>query len=198
MKSSHITWLIVILIIVGAVIAVVVSKNKETETTQNEIMETSADPLTVSESSEAAINPEDIVFGQVIELERQEPVHISPSDEYEPHNSNPPSSGAHMAQTSGWGVYKRELNDLMAIHDLEHGGIWISYQPGLDEDMVKELKSVARQNPAATLMSPRSANPAPIAIVSWGRVMYLETPDTERIQNFIDSYKNDTHEPFAR
>src|SRR3989344_5078 len=46
---------------------------------------------------------------------------------HEAYNSNPPTSGPHYEQPSRWGVSQAELPDEQLIHNLEHGGIWISY-----------------------------------------------------------------------
>lgn len=152
-----------------------------------------------SSRNESESNAVDIAFGQTIDIEIQGQNHVRPgTTDYTAHNSNPPTSGDHYAQAPGWGVYKKEMSDLSAVHALEHGGIWISYQGSLDDESVKELKKIANSNAGAVIMSPRDENPAPIAIASWGKLMYLETPDTAIIKNFIDANKNNTHEPFAR
>lgn len=142
---------------------------------------------------------EDIIFGEILDIEIQGQNHVAMGvTNYTPHNSNPPTSGDHYAQAPGWGVYKKEMPDLSAVHALEHGGIWISYQSTLSDEDVKALKKIVNSNAGAVIMSPRDTNPAPIAIASWGKLMYLEVPDTAKIQNFIDTNKNNTHEPFAR
>lgn len=88
-----------------------------------------------------------------------------------PYNSNPPSSGAHYSSPANWGIYDYEVNDKIFIHNLEHGGVWISYHPGIPLPVVDELKGFVGENRASKLvMAPRSANDTDIAVVVWGRV----------------------------
>lgn len=142
---------------------------------------------------------EGLVFGETLDIDIQGQNHVAiGTTDYMPHNSNPPTSGDHYPQAPKWGVYKKEIPDLSAVHALEHGGIWISYQSTLSDEDIKVLKKIANSNAGAVIMSPRDSNPAPIAINSWGKLMYLEAPDTAKIQDFIDTNKNNTHEPFAR
>lgn len=44
----------------------------------------------------------------------------------------PPTSGAH-ANPISWGVYDTEVRDDQLVHNMEHGGIYISYQPSLQK-----------------------------------------------------------------
>ncbi|TSC66935.1 MAG: hypothetical protein G01um101466_842, partial [Parcubacteria group bacterium Gr01-1014_66] len=57
------------------------------------------------------------------------------------YNSNPPTSGWHFARPAEWGIYKEEQSDQIMIHNLEHGGIWISYKPDTSGDVKKKLES---------------------------------------------------------
>ena len=53
----------------------------------------------------------------------------------------PPTSGAH-ANPVSWGVYDTEVRDDQLIHNMEHGGIYISYQPSLPKEQVEKLKEL--------------------------------------------------------
>ena len=122
--------------------------------------------------------------------------HINVGDSHEDYNSNPPTSGPH-AGPAPWGFSSEELLDENAIHNLEHGGIWISYK-NLDDDSVKTLENIARRNGASVVVSPREANDSNIAVASWGRLMKLDAVDQERINEFIKRNKNKSPEPLAR
>lgn len=112
------------------------------------------------------------------------------------YKTNPPTSGAHFGQAKSWGVYSKEIDDKATIHGLEHGGIWISYKD-IDDEMIKTLEEIGKQNPLSVIVSPRSANDARISIVSWGRMMKLDTADKTLIQKYIDEYKNQSPEKLA-
>jgi hypothetical protein len=113
------------------------------------------------------------------------------------YNSNPPTSGGHYATQRHWGVYEQKIADQGAIHNLEHGGIWIAYKPDLDPAQVKQLKEITVLYPKAVLMSPRPDNDAPIAIVSWGRLMKLDVVNRDAIIRYIRTYVNNSPEKFA-
>lgn len=91
-----------------------------------------------------------------------------------PYNSNPPSSGGHFASPALWQVYDYEVPDQLFIHNLEHGGIWISHRPAVSKETVEQLKKIVEAFGGSKLvMAPRSANDADVAIVAWERVLKL-------------------------
>lgn len=88
-----------------------------------------------------------------------------------PYNSNPPTSGAHYAEPANWGIYDYEVNDKIFIHNLEHGGIWIAYKPGVSKGIVDDLIDIADSlGRVKIVMAPRAANDADVAIAAWTRV----------------------------
>lgn len=121
--------------------------------------------------------------------------HIAVGATHPEYNSNPPTSGWHYAQPATWGVHQDELPDEQLIHNLEHGGIWISYKD-VDPTTKSELERIARSN-QKVILTPRSKNDAPIVLASWGRSQKLEKFDRDAIINFIKANKNKSPEPYA-
>lgn len=115
-----------------------------------------------------------------------------------PYNSNPPSSGAHYPSPANWGVYDYEINDKIFIHNLEHGGIWTAYRPGVPAKVVEDLKGIVSEFRGSNMvMAPRSANDTDIAIVAWTRVLKfdltngaLSDQQKEQIKTFYRDFKN--------
>ncbi len=122
--------------------------------------------------------------------------HISPTAEHDPYNSNPPTSGPH-AQSVPWGFYEEEILDENAVHNLEHGGIWITYKD-LDEASVDILRDIAKRNSLSVVVSPRAANDSKVALASWGRLETMDSVDVEAITRFIQKNKNQSPERLAR
>ena len=122
--------------------------------------------------------------------------HINVGDPHEPYNSNPPTSGPH-AGPLPWGFNEQEVADEDAIHNLEHGGIWISYKD-LYQQSIHTLREIARENSLSVIVSPRTANDSKVAVASWGRLMKLETVDFDSIVEFIRKNKNKSPERLAR
>ena len=150
-------------------------------------------------------SPEKIEFEQKVEavsleskvqefpIEGREHVSAQAPVAYE---TNPPTSGDHLAEAEKWGVYDKEVSEKEAVHSLEHGGIWITYKD-IDEESIRILTEIGKENSGSTVISPRSANDVKIAVVSWGRMMTLDTVDKALIQKYIDTYKNQGPEKLA-
>lgn len=115
-----------------------------------------------------------------------------------PYNSNPPSSGGHFPSPANWGIYDSEVNDRFFIHNLEHGGIWISYRPSVDAHVVEHLKAIVEEFGGSKLvMGPRSANDMDVAVAAWTRVLKFNLTDGDitdeqlnQIRAFYKAYKN--------
>lgn len=116
--------------------------------------------------------------------------HVGPGQPHPPYNSNPPTSGWHYGTTAPWGFHNTALPDELIIHNLEHGGIWISYKDENDSEVVDALVALARQFPRKVIMTHRSANDTRLAVAAWGRLMKLERFDRDAIVDFINRFKN--------
>lgn len=113
------------------------------------------------------------------------------------YNSNPPTSGWHYSEPASWGVYNHELPDEQVIHNLEHGGIWISYKD-LDEETGLKLEKLAYKYPKSVILAPRAKNDGKISLAAWGRLLKLDAFDEMSIERFIKKYRNKSPEPLAR
>ena len=122
--------------------------------------------------------------------------HIAVGSAHPAYNSNPPTSGWHYATPADWGVHVNELPDEQILHNLEHGGIWISYK-GIADAEKAELERISRTD-SKIIVTPRSANDSAIALASWGRVQKLMEFDAAVIVKFIKANKNKSPEPFAQ
>ena len=87
----------------------------------------------------------------------------------------PPTSGPH-AVALAWKAYNEEIPDVNAIHNLEHGGIYISYRPDLAKDQVDKIKALfiapfsdTNFTPRKVIIAPRASNTSPIVMSSWLR-----------------------------
>lgn len=117
--------------------------------------------------------------------------HIADGTTHPPYNSNPPSSGSHYTSTARGGFYEEPLPDEQVIHNLEHGDVWITYNPDISDKAKETLESFAGR---FVVVSPRSENGGDISLVVWGRVdafdIENEAVDEGRIRDFIRRYDN--------
>lgn len=97
----------------------------------------------------------------------------------------PPAGGQHAPVWLACGVYDEAVRDENAVHDLEHGTVWITHDPGLPADDVERL---AAELPDNGIMSPREGLPTPVVVTVWGAQLRLDGADDERLALFIEEY----------
>ena len=135
-----------------------------------------------------------VTIGNKVEIVGRD--HIDIDKEQTTYNSNPPTSGAH-GESLPWGFYEEEIKDGNAVHNLEHGGIWISYKD-LNGTEIDKLRVIAKNNPGSVIVSPRASNDSKVAVASWGRLLKMETIDEDKIREYIRKNKNKSPERLAR
>src|SRR5262245_16125077 len=79
----------------------------------------------------------------------------------------PPTGGPHNPVWQNCGVYTEPIANEHAVHSLEHGAVWITYQPGLPADQVARLAEITRQS-NYRLLSPYPGIDSPVIVSSWG------------------------------
>jgi hypothetical protein len=126
-------------------------------------------------------------------------VHV-PQSEFPTYQSVPATSGPHWNLGNGiaplnWGVYTAPQAEPAAVHNLEHGGIVIWYQPNLlDAAGVQALTDYVQQQVRTAkfkvLLSPWAGQDFghPIAVTAWDWLLYLDTPDIGQVRAFLDDH----------
>lgn len=85
-------------------------------------------------------------------------------------------------------TYDQPVQDEFAAHSMEHGAVWITYQPGLDQSAVDKLKAkVGSSN--YTMMSPYPKQPGKIMLSAWNNQLAVENADDARIDQFLEKYR---------
>ena len=112
----------------------------------------------------------------------------------------PPIGGPHNVVWMNCGVYSEVLPNERAVHNLEHGVVWITYQPTLAAADVTTLvnlvkkQSVVKESGSSTGLrymdlSPYPGIDSPIVVSSWGHQLKVTSPTDPRIQQFIDKFR---------
>lgn len=102
----------------------------------------------------------------------------------------PPFGGDHdpeWADCTGT-VYSNPIRDENAVHTLEHGSIWITYQPGLPAADVQKLTDRVEGN-TYMLMSPYPGLSSPVSLQAWGHQLAVDSVDDPRIDQFINDLR---------
>jgi hypothetical protein len=111
----------------------------------------------------------------------------------------PPVGGEHYLewQTCTGMVYTEPIASERAVHSLEHGAVWITYRPGLDEDQVRRLADTVMARDYL-LLSPFPGQDAPVSLQAWGYQLKVDRADDPRIAVFIAAARvNAAPEPGA-
>lgn len=106
----------------------------------------------------------------------------------------PPVGGAHDEVLQNCGVYDVPVRNENAVHSLEHGVIWITYQPDLPENQVQILQTLTRQS-AFRLLSPFPGLTSPIVVSAWGYQLKLKKASDARLADFIQKYEQSPFGP---
>lgn len=99
----------------------------------------------------------------------------------------PPTSGSHGARVAPCdGIAVPDpVAPAEAVHALEHGAVWITYDPELlPPDTVLRLGFRATDG-EDLLMSPFPELGAPLSLQSWGHRLVLDTPADPRFEQFV-------------
>lgn len=138
-----------------------------------------------------------------VELPDHGRTHLREGETVEYGGGEPPASGKHGSPLP-WQVYDREIPDQNMIHNLEHGGVYVSYQPDLPQEQIDKIESLfgppySREGftPTKALVAPREANNAPIILTSWRRQMKLDSFDEEKMVEYYLRNVSKSPEPFA-
>lgn len=121
--------------------------------------------------------------------------HIAQGSKHETYNSVPASSGSHYADASAptqWGVYTQEVPPEVYLHNEEHGGVVITYNPKLlpAEDL-KKLQSLfalpysnKKFSPTKAIVTPRAENTHALQLTGWRYTLNLDKYDEATLMKF--------------
>lgn len=106
----------------------------------------------------------------------------------------PPVGGDHGGQWLNCGVYDIQVPNENAVHDLEHGAVWITYQPSLAASEIAKIKALALSEPVTlgsrfVTVSPYPGLPSPVVASAWGVQLKLDNASDPRLSKFIDKYR---------
>lgn len=108
----------------------------------------------------------------------------------------PPAGGPHNPVWQNCGIYDQPVPNVNAVHSLEHGAVWITYQPSLPAAEVDQLRSRVRGQ-SYLLLSPYAGLPSPVVVSAWGKQLRLNSPTDSRLAAFLAAYRAKGPEPGA-
>ena len=106
----------------------------------------------------------------------------------------PPVGGDHNAVWQNCGIYSQPITNENAVHSLEHGAVWMTYQPSLDAASIAQLQSLVRGHDHA-LLSPYPGLPSPVVISAWGVQLQVKSATDPRLAQFVSKYEQGPQTP---
>jgi hypothetical protein len=130
-------------------------------------------------------DPSDKIAG-VVKKDYPAGKHVQPTQRVA-YDQSPPFGGPHdgyWAACNGV-VYPKAVRTENMVHALEHGAVWIAYNPdqvkGADLDKLKSKVSGQQ----FMMLSPYPGLDKPISLQSWGHQLKLDKADDPRIDEFV-------------
>lgn len=129
------------------------------------------------------------------------PMHAK-KDQRVAYDEAPPYGGAHApvwADCAGT-VYDRAVANENMIHSLEHGAVWIAYDPERVTGPALDGLATKVDGQPYLMLSPYPGLDRPVSVQSWGHRLKLDRPDDPRIDLFIAALRDNpytTPEPSA-
>jgi hypothetical protein len=107
---------------------------------------------------------------------------------------SPGVGGDHFPGWANCGIYDREINETHAVHSLEHGAVWITYNESVPEGDRAALQDLVDDR-TYLLLSPFADQEEPIKVSAWGLQLAVDSPTDERIETFIQKYRQGAQTP---
>lgn len=102
---------------------------------------------------------------------------------------NPPVGGDHSPRwmNCNGDVYKNPVPEVNAVHSLEHGAVWVTYNEKAAKGDLDTLAGTVAKTPY-TLMSPVKEQAGTIMLSAWGRQLTVDKADDPRVAQFFTKY----------
>lgn len=106
----------------------------------------------------------------------------------------PPAGGDHNAMWLNCGVYSEPVPDENAVHSLEHGAVWITYDPAAVDDAA--LDTIKAQLPSTYIvLSPFEGLDSPVVMSAWNAQLKLDSADDPRVGEFLTAFWRNINVP---
>ena len=119
------------------------------------------------------------------------------TDQTVSYSQDPPVGGTHGTAWQNCGFYDTPVPNETAVHSLEHGAVWLTYDPDLPAENVEVLRDFGSQS--KVLVSPYPGLGDDVVASVWGRQLRVPDFDKSAIEAFVITQKDGptTPEPGA-
>jgi hypothetical protein len=111
----------------------------------------------------------------------------------------PPVGGDHDPTPQTCGIYDAPIRNENGVHSMEHGAVWVTYQPNLPSDQLQKLRSLVTANYKGSskyiLLSPYPGLDSPIVASAWGKQLKVSSADDARLASFLRAFVQGNQTP---
>jgi Protein of unknown function (DUF3105) len=143
----------------------------------------------VVSSAVPKVDPSSIAIDGVKTWNDLTATHVDPTPvDYEAtYGMTPPAGGDHFAAWLNCGVYDQPQQNENAVHALEHGAVWVTYDATALSDA--DIQTLRNALPSTyVILSPFEGLDAPVVASAWGAQLELDGVDDARLADFIAKY----------
>jgi uncharacterized protein DUF3105 len=115
--------------------------------------------------------------------------HIQANQQPDDWNSNPPTSGDHLAAPLPPGAYATEQDMRALVHNLEHGYVVILYK-GIPKDDLDQLETFVEERDGSKLvLAPYSGlEQNGVALAAWRNLEVMDRANLDVVQAFVNDF----------
>lgn len=106
----------------------------------------------------------------------------------------PPAGGNHSPVWQNCGFYDQPIRNENAVHSLEHGTVWITYQTELPAPQIEQIAQIARSQ-TYVLAGPYPDLPSPVIATGWANQLRLDSADDPRLREFVRRFRQGPNAP---
>lgn len=109
----------------------------------------------------------------------------------------PPTSGTHFETPAAWGTFPTPVDEIRAVHNLEHGGIVVNYGDKVPTATVDLLEAWVAEDPRGMLMAPLPKLGNKVALTAWTRLATCTTFNDDAYTKFRGAFRGKGPERFS-
>ncbi|MFC1974785.1 DUF3105 domain-containing protein [Chloroflexota bacterium] len=111
-----------------------------------------------------------------------------------------PAGGTHSSAWLNCGIYDQPIQEENVVHSMEHGAVWLAYQPDLPTGQVETLRNLvhqerSRRGQPLVVLAPKPQLDAPIVATAWRVQLNLNDASDERLGQFLSRYQQGPFTP---
>lgn len=120
--------------------------------------------------------------------------HVAPNQRVA-YDASPPLGGPHDGNWAACNgvVYPRAVRTENMVHSLEHGAVWIAYNPEVVTGPALDTLKRKVSGQQFTMLSPYPGLDRPVSVQSWGHQLKLDSADDPRLDQFVQALRRNQY-----